>query len=258
MKGRHLEATSLVQDVKTGALLVFASSQPDTLDVSSQVLPLSLSKVFLAASWWDHNEPDQKFESHGSPNAPNPAFRREVNVHEMLVGGSDSAGEQMAIALRKAVGTQGVLADLRRYGFNMDNHPFWVHVDEQWRARLTPKPALASLANLNDQDWAAALSIGESHMETTLLQGSRFLQAVGNNGLQCSPFAIRRAIKKLKREQACIAPERIVEPSTARQLREAMIDTVKRGTADQISGALDGTSWAIGGRQALAAGPEHR
>lgn len=187
MKNRHLEATSSVQDVKTGAVLVFASSQPDTLDVSTQVLPLSLSKVFLAASWWDHNEPDQKFESHGLPDAPNPAFRREVNVHEMLVGGSDSAGEQMAIALRNAVGTQAVLADLRRYGFNVNNHSFWVHVDPQWKARLTPKPAVASLADLDNQDWAAALSIGESHMETTLLQVSQFLRAVGNGGLQCSP-----------------------------------------------------------------------
>ena len=57
------------------------------------MLPLTLSKVFLSASWWDHNEPDLKFEGiDGTENAENPAHRRTQNVHEMLVGGSDSAG----------------------------------------------------------------------------------------------------------------------------------------------------------------------
>jgi len=43
---RHLEAVSVMQDVVTGALVVFAASQPSTLDVSTQVLPLSLVQVF--------------------------------------------------------------------------------------------------------------------------------------------------------------------------------------------------------------------
>ncbi len=122
MRSRHLVGTSVVQDVRTGALVISASSQPSKLDVSTQVLPLSLSKVFLAASWWDHKQPDLKFESsHGLENASNPAFRKWVNVREMLVGGSDSAGEQVAVALRKEVGTRAVLADLDRYGFNPGN-----------------------------------------------------------------------------------------------------------------------------------------
>ena len=123
------------------ALVLFAASERAKLDVSTPVLPLSLAKVFLAASWWDHNEPDLKFESlHGSENAVNPAYRESVNVHEILVGGSDSAGRQMAIALRKAVGTEVVLADLRRYGFNRGNESFWADVDPQWRKQLAPRP----------------------------------------------------------------------------------------------------------------------
>ena len=98
-------AVTVVQQVSTGAVVLFAASEPDKLDVSTPVLPLSLSKVFLAASWWDHNLSDREFESaHGTENAENPAYRKRVNAQEILVGGSDSAGIQMALALRKAVG----------------------------------------------------------------------------------------------------------------------------------------------------------
>src|ERR1700722_19062085 len=58
MKRRRLEAVSVMQDVATGALVVFAASQPSGLDVSTPVMPLSLSKVFLAASWWDNKKAD--------------------------------------------------------------------------------------------------------------------------------------------------------------------------------------------------------
>ena len=82
MKSRRLRAVSVVQDVATGALVVFAASEPSKLDVSTQVLPLSLAKVFLAASCWDRQRPDQQ-------------------VHEMVAGGNDSIGKQVAIALRR-------------------------------------------------------------------------------------------------------------------------------------------------------------
>jgi hypothetical protein len=58
MRSGHLEAVSVMQDVYSGALMVFAASQPSRLDASTQVLPLSLAKVFLAASWWDRRLPD--------------------------------------------------------------------------------------------------------------------------------------------------------------------------------------------------------
>ena len=231
MRSRHLESVSVVQDVSTGALVLFAASQPAKLDVSTPVLPLSLSKVFLAASWWDHNEPDLKFESlHGTEGAENPAYRTRVNVHEILVGGSDSAGKQLAIALRKTIGTKGVLADLYRYGFNRGDESFWADVDTQWRRRLTPPPAHASLNGLNLEEWSSALSIGESHMTISALQVSRFLQAVGNDGLSCSPVALRiTAGSSPKKKRPCMEPKRMMNKATAKQLMDAMQDTVKRG-----------------------------
>src|SRR2546422_1925971 len=99
MSASHLEAVTVVQDVRTGAVIAFAASQPSNLDVTTPVLPLSLSKLLLAASWWDNQQPDTSFESsRGTPNARNPAYRARVWVHEMLVCVSDSAGKQLARA----------------------------------------------------------------------------------------------------------------------------------------------------------------
>jgi cell division protein FtsI/penicillin-binding protein 2 len=167
----------------------------------------------------------------------------------MLVGGSDSGGRQVALALRKAVGTQAVVADLHRYGFNGGDESFWAEVDPQWRKRLAPEAAYAGIEALNDGDWSAALSIGEGHMMTTALQVSRFFQAVGNAGLLCAPVARRMAEGvKLAENGDCRAPTRMVEEAAARKLMAAAIDTVQRGSAVRIARALDDTGWAIGGK----------
>lgn len=240
MRKRGLEAAMVMQDVSNGALVVFAASEPSKLDVSTQVLPLSLCKVFLAASWWDHRQPDLV--------ASTPS-EQSVNVHEMLVGGSDSSGRQVAFALRKAVGTQAVLADFRRYGFNRGDESFWAEVDPQLKERLTPQPAYARLDALNDENWSSVLSIGESDMATTALQVSRFFQAVGNNGLLCAPIA--RTVRKgtgPAGDVICSAPSRMVEETTAKHLMAAAIETVKRGSARRIAGALNDVGWAMGGK----------
>lgn len=236
----HLEAVAVMQEVGSGALVVFAASQPSKLDVLTQVLPLSLAKVFLAASWWDHKQPDL---------LENAASGKPVDVHEMLAGGSDSAGRQIALALRKAAGTETVLADLQRYGFNRGQESFWAEVDPRWKERLTPQPAYARIGALDDQDWSSTLSIGESNMMTTTLQVSRFFQAVGNGGVLCAPVALRMTKRPEPVKNAgCVAPTRVVEEATARKLMSAAIDTVQRGSAKRVAGALDDVGWAIGGK----------
>ncbi|HEY1341002.1 MAG TPA: penicillin-binding transpeptidase domain-containing protein [Bryobacteraceae bacterium] len=227
MNERRLEAATVMQDVATGALVAFAASRPSALDVSTAVLPLSLSKVFLAASWWDNHAPE-------SP----------VSVHEMLVTGGDNDGRQVALALRKTAGDAKVLGDLRRYGFNRSDEPFWAEVDPQWKKRLTPQAASIRVEGLNDADWATDFSIGEAHMTATPLHISRFLQAVGNNGLLCPPAARSRA----KTAQPCAAPTRVVEEATAKRLMAAMIDTVKRGSAARNANALADLGWSMGGK----------
>jgi cell division protein FtsI/penicillin-binding protein 2 len=250
MRSRHLVAVSVVQQVSNGALVLFAASEPDKLDVSTPVLPLSLSKIFLAASWWDHDLPDREFESaHGTENAANPAYRKWVNVQEMLVGGSDSAGIQMALALRKSVGTQAVLDDLRRFGFNRSGQSFWAEIDPEWKQRLQVQTADASFHDLSDQAWSSALSIGESHMTISALQVSQFFQALGNGGVSCSPEALRlREDSHRISGRGCIAPSRMMNATTAKRLINAMLDTVKRGTASGISTTLKDVGWSMGGK----------
>jgi cell division protein FtsI/penicillin-binding protein 2 len=250
MRSRHLVAISVVQKVSNGALVLFAASEPEKLDVSTPVLPLSLSKIFLAASWWDHDLPDREFESvHGTENAENPAYRKWVNAQEILVGGSDSAGIQMGLALRKAMGTQTVLDDLRRFGFNRSGQSFWAEVDPEWKIQLKVQTADASLSDLSDQAWGSALSIGESHMTISALQASQFFQAVGNGGVSCAPVALRlREDSHGVSKQRCIAPSRMMNATTAKRLINAMLDTVKRGTAGGISTALKDVGWSMGGK----------
>jgi cell division protein FtsI/penicillin-binding protein 2 len=155
----------------------------------------------------------------------------------------------LAIALRKAVGTEAVLADFDRYGFNRGNEKFWVGVDPEWKKRLAPQPANASITGLNDEEWSSALSIGETHLAISALQISRFLQAVGNQGLSCSPIALRteKGLRPRSRE-LCADPARIMTETTTKQLMSAMLDTVMRGTASGISDTLQGTGWRIGGK----------
>jgi hypothetical protein len=233
MSSRHLQAVTVMQHVATGALVSFAASNPGHLDVATQVQPLSLSKIFLAASWWDNLQPD----SIGSPSD---------NAHEMVAMGSDSLGRKMALALRQAIGTERVLADLHRYGFNLDRPSYWAAVDPSWKDRLTPQPAHALNRQLSEVDWSSALSIGESEMTISALQISRFLQAIGNRGRECAPVA--RRLTSPAAQATCLAPTTIARAETAERLMSALQDTVKRGSATRLAGILRGSGWTVGGK----------
>ena len=260
MSANRLKAIVVVQDVQTGALVAFAASHPSELDVTTPVSPLSLSKVLLSASWWDNRQPDSSFDStKGDPNAQNPAYRSRVTVHEMLIGGSDSAGRQAAVALRKSVGTEKVLGDFARYGFGQRtglsrDDRFWVELGPAWKVRLVPAPAYVSLSEeTRDEEWAETLSLGEINMSVTALHVSRFLQAVGNNGVMLTPAAREEQSTPSAAKPALPRGEfnnsvRVTQERTALRLQSAMRDTVQRGTAKSIGKTLEDTGWQIGGK----------
>jgi cell division protein FtsI/penicillin-binding protein 2 len=260
MGASQLKAVTVIQDVRTGAIAAFAASQPSEVDITTPVSPLSLSKLLTAASWWDNRQPDSSFDStRGTPDAQNPAYRSRVTVHEMLVGGSDSAGRQAAVALRKSVGTKKVLEDFARYGFgqrigSLRDDKFWGELAPAWKARLVPTPAYVSLSEeTKDADWAETLSLGETNMSVTALHVSRFLQAVGNDGVLLTPIAreerpTRSSEKSLPFRRQVNHSHRIMQESTARRLQSAMRDTVQRGTAHSIAQALENTGWQMGGK----------
>jgi cell division protein FtsI/penicillin-binding protein 2 len=259
MRARRIKAVIVVQDVRTGALVAFAATHPSEVDITTPISPLSLSKLFLSASWWDNRQPDSSFDStRGTLDAPNPAYRSRVTIHEMLVGGSDSAGRQAAVALRKSVGTRKVLEDFARYGLRqrtglLRDDEFWGEVAPVWKQSLLPASAYVSLTEeTKDEEWAETLSLGETNMRVTALQISRFLQAVGNGGVRLTPTAkqerSRFSVTKSNVSRPNSNPIRIMQEGTALRLQFAMRDTVQRGTAKSIAKTLEDTDWQIGGK----------
>ncbi len=144
MRAGNLEAITVVQDVRSGSLIASAASYPEKLAVTTPLLPLSTVKLFVAAAWWDHelSQLDKSFAS-------------EQLLDKSLVSGNDESGRQIALALRKAIGTEGVLKDLKRYGFGSSHS-----LDD----------------NTSDKDWVNSLSIGEERFVVTALQLSEFLR----------------------------------------------------------------------------------
>jgi len=174
----------------------------------------------------------------------------------MLVGGSDSAGRQAAVALRKSVGTTKVLEDFARYGLSkrtasLRDDKFWGELAPVWQGSLIPASAYVSLTDeTKDDEWAETLSLGETNMSVTALHISRFLQAVGNGGVLLTPIARQ----KPPVSKSNVSPRdfnnriRMMQESTALRLQSAMRDTVQRGTAKSIAKTLEDVGWQIGGK----------
>jgi cell division protein FtsI/penicillin-binding protein 2 len=248
MKEGNLEAIIVMQDVRTGALVAFAASDPAKLDVTKALLPLSPVKLMVAASWLDHQG------AHGA-NLPD----SEKVLTDSIVSGKDNAGRQIASALRDAVGTERVLEDLARYGFPARGNvaktdtKFWAELAPRWRGRLVPATSFHSLGKeTTTKDWEDTLSIGEVRFVATALHLSRFLQAVGNGGVMVEPVA--------RAEDSAIAPgstspaTRVMSESAAAKLQALMRGTVERGTAKSAFPILAGSEWSMGGK--TGTGPE--
>ena len=97
-------------------------------------------------------------------------------------------------------------------------------------------------------------------MAVTGLHVSRFLQAVGNNGLMLSPVA-REELPTTSgkdvhrsRQRSVGKPTRVMERGTALRLQSAMRDAVRRGTAKSIAKSVEGTGWQIGGKTGTGPG----
>lgn len=264
MNARGLEeAATLVLNVQTGALVAFAAMPgPDAtaralapLNVTTPVLPLSLTKLFLVASWWDRGLPERSFDCIRSAT---PEKTEPMTISEMLVVGCDLPAKQMAIALRKKVGAEAVLADLERFGFGRQSKSardgvFWADLAPEWRDTLIPAASYTLLnAGTNDSEWADTLSLGEKNFIVTILHVSRFLQAVGNKGRVLALVA-RKERDYLVAKPAVI-PRRLMQEKTALRLQTAMRDVVQRGSAQAIAHTLDGTGWQIGGKTGTGPG----
>jgi cell division protein FtsI/penicillin-binding protein 2 len=257
LRQRGFAGAIVVQDVRSGALVAYASLlaidanslsgiRSSNLEVTSPILPLSVSKVFLAASWWDHEA-----EVLASNACKSKKCMSDTEVHEMFVSGSDSVGKKLALELRQGVGGEKVLNDLGAYGFpaKTANHPaadehFWGFIEPGLRGKLTPTSAYTSVrSDAADDDWASAFSIGEAGFSLTALHISRFMQAVGNGGVMLPPSARTHVGAAAKIDSG----KRVMRNSTAERLISGMLDNVQRGTTEGIRGRMS-EKWKIGGK----------
>jgi beta-lactamase class A len=243
MKASNLEAIMVMQDVRTGALIAFAASDPAKMDVTTAVLPLSPVKLMAAASWLEHG---------GGAQAES-----EKLLTDSIVSGNDNAGRQIALAVRRAAGTEKVLEDLARYGFPAGEKidaDFWAELAPRWRTTLVPSAACHSLGKeATDQDWENTLSIGEERFVATALHLSRFLQAVGNGGVLLGPSA--RDEESKERPGSTIPATRVMSEQAALKLQTLMRGTVERGTAKSAAPILAGTRWSMGGKTGTGPAP---
>jgi hypothetical protein len=250
MKAGNLEAIIVIQDVRTGALVAFAASDPAKFDVTTGLLPLSPVKLLVAASWLDHQ---------GGHDTN--LLESDKVLTDSIVSGNDNAGRRIASALREAVGTEAVLQDLARYGFPARENQtaatdakFWAELTPRWRERLVPAASYHSLGKeTTTKDWEDTLSIGEVRFITTALHLSRFLQAVGNGGVIVAPAA-REEEPTSGPGSTIPATARVMSEAAAMKLQALMRGTVERGTAKSAFPILAGSGWSMGGK--TGTGPE--
>jgi len=181
-----------------------------------------------------------------------------MTIPEMIVIGCDLAAKQMAVALRKEIGAAGMLADLERFGFGAKSEvsrddSFWSGLAAEWRDTLVPATCYSVLTDkTSDPDWADTMSLGEKNFVVTILHISRFLQAVGNNGLELSPLARKETDSPAT--PSVPKSRRIMKESTAQRLQGPLREVVQRGSEQAIAHTLDGTGWQIGGKTGTGPG----
>jgi hypothetical protein len=150
LESRHLSGEVFAEDVRTGAEVAAAS-----VGEGADARPLSAAKLFLAASFFEHE------------NALPPPERPDVDL--LIAHGSDDAGRKLALALRRRLGSAVVLRDLARFGFP--------------RCRALHGDCTTLSAATSDKDWADALSLGEFDFRATPQGLSHFLRMIGRDGL---------------------------------------------------------------------------
>jgi hypothetical protein len=174
-----------VREVRTGDVLAHVGT-PD-LGVDTPLAPLSIIKVFVAASWIQHGLGNVAVDC-GRPPRP-------MLVEEMIASGCDSAGADMAVQLRRRIGAQAVLRDLRAFGIT----------------RVTLRP------DTSDAEWGDALTLGEREVAVTPGEVSTFLRVVGQGATtQLTATTSTRLARAL---------EGVVEGGTASSVRMALAGT---------------------------------
>jgi hypothetical protein len=242
--GAHLVpgGAFVIEDVRTGAIVLSqAFVEPDDatppVDFLGPILPLSTTKLFIAASLWEHAAGPE-------------ASALDGRIVEMVAHSDDNEGSRLANQLRAQTGTAGVLADLARYGVppcrNLaeKDTTFWgdAHVADY----LVPARSCTTLDDKTDAEtWGSALSIGEANFSTTLLHLTRFMQAIGNNGVMITPSYHEGQSAPVGRARSSGTP--IMTPAVSAKMRSVLLTSVQQGSGRGVKDRMRG-GWQIGGK----------
>lgn len=262
-----LPGAVVVQDVRTGAVLAYAATgAPDDppFGIKRYSPPGSVFKLALAAIWWENDLPDdipipcpatiQVTPRASISNAGNVDRGEVLGPVGMLVPSCNTSAVWMAAEARRRIGEEPFIEGYRRFGFlpyestapSDTIGDFWRSGSNRWIRRMTPAPSRIRISEgTGDAEWAQ-LSIGQGPLDVTVIGVSRFIQAIGNDGVMLGPT--------LETSFAASVPrgERVMRASTAEKLRAAMLQVVDRGTATSAQAPMRGTGWRLGGKTGTA------
>ena len=260
-----LNGAVIVQDVQTGAIVAYAASgraQDPPFGIKRYAPPGSVFKLAVAALWWENDLPDTRM-----PCPPyiqvGRARIRNFESHEyesitvptgMLTVSCNTAAVRMALDMRQRLGVEAFRDAYQRFGFvtYSDDTPsaseseFWNTGNAAWAQRMTPPQIRVRFARRFSQHEWGQIAIGQGPVDVTPLAISRFLQAIGNNGVMLPPTLEWDQMDKRGEGR------RIMRESTSRKLQEAMLTVVDSGTAQVAKTRFANTGWDLGGKTGTA------
>jgi hypothetical protein len=253
----------IVQDVATGAVITYAATgaaEEAPLGIRRYAPPGSVFKLALAAVWWENDLPDNTpipcpSQIQITPraiisNAGGFSLGTVIGPAGMLVPSCNTSAVWMALQMREQLGEQAFTDLYRAFGFEPysteaprdTTATFWSTDSRAWARRMTPSPSRIRMSpETGPAEWAQ-LSIGQGPLDVTVIGVSRFLQAIGNDGVMLRPTI------EWERAERPQGSERVMREETARRLQSAMLEVVRSGTARSVAPRLSGTGWALGGK----------
>jgi hypothetical protein len=267
---RLLSATGMngaviVQDVQTGALVAYAATgraEDPPFGIKRYAPPGSVFKLAVAALWWEHDIPDTRMPCPPYIQTGNARIRNfESHEYEsitiptgMLTVSCNTAAVRMALEMRQRLGAEAFRDAWQRFGFvtyssglpSTSPDEFWNTANPAWAERMTPPPVRVRFApRFTAHEWGQ-ISIGQGPVDVTPLAISRFLQAIGNNGVMLPPTLEWEQLEKRGEGR------RIMKATTSRKLQQAMLTVVDSGTAQSAAPRFAGTGWDLGGKTGTA------
>ncbi|HEX8672088.1 MAG TPA: penicillin-binding transpeptidase domain-containing protein [Longimicrobium sp.] len=261
LKQSGFQGVVVMQDVKNGAVVAYTSTgtaEQAPMGIKRYTLPGSVFKLALSALWWDAGMGDRymacpayiqvgnrkvrNFESHEYPPIEIP--------RKMLVVSCNTQAIAMAFQMRQQLGEEAFADAYRRFGFipysgdapEEAPAPFWNSASERWTKRMTPPPnRVLFRKKFNPFDWAQ-MAIGQGPVDVTPIAVSRFIQAIGNNGVMLQPTIEQDRLRNVPEGAA------VMKPQTSMKLQRAMLQVVDSGTAVSVKPVIDRLTWDMGGK----------